>query len=200
MASGRGGYVGLVRLEDGRLDIAAAMDRDAVRRHGGPGPLAEQILQSTGFPVPVRLAEAAWRGTPPLTRRPARLHAERLLVVGDAAGYIEPFTGEGMAWALAGAAAIAPLAVAGAGQWSDEIGLAWERQHRTLIGGRQQICRGVSWLLRHPKLCAAAVLALRAAPQLAAPLAKRINRPFEIGAPIQEHAAANECGVAGRGC
>ena len=57
-----------------------------------------------------RLAGAAglwrgrqWRGTPPLTRRAPSLAAERVFVLGDAAGYVEPFTGEGMAWALASA-------------------------------------------------------------------------------------------------
>ncbi|MBW3596798.1 MAG: FAD-dependent monooxygenase [Planctomycetes bacterium] len=178
MASGRGGYVGLVRLEDGRLDVAAALDREAVRRSGGPGRLAASVLSQAGFPVPAGIEEAAWRGTPPLTRRPARLYSERLMVLGDAAGYVEPFTGEGMAWALAGAASIAPLAVSGAETWSPEVGLAWEQLHHCMIVRRQFACRWVSRLLRRPTLCAAAVTALRAAPQLASPLIHAINRPF----------------------
>ena len=35
MACGRAGYVGLVRLEDGRLDVAAALDAPAVRAPTG---------------------------------------------------------------------------------------------------------------------------------------------------------------------
>jgi flavin-dependent dehydrogenase len=46
-----------------------------------------------------------WLGTLPLTRRTPRPAGHRVLVVGDAAGYVEPFTGEGMAWALATASA-----------------------------------------------------------------------------------------------
>ena len=34
-----------------------------------------------------------------------------LFVLGDAAGYVEPFTGEGMAWAFAAAEAVVPLAI-----------------------------------------------------------------------------------------
>src|SRR5262249_10448073 len=40
----RAGYVGLVRLEDGRLDVAAAFDREAVRDAGGPGNAAARVL------------------------------------------------------------------------------------------------------------------------------------------------------------
>jgi menaquinone-9 beta-reductase len=182
MASGRGGYVGLVRLEDGRLDVAAALDREAVRRCGGPGALGASVLAEAGYPIPAGIAEAAWRGTPPLTRRPVRLYAERLMVLGDAAGYIEPFTGEGIAWALAGGAIVAPLAASGAERWSDKIGLAWQDMHQRTIRRRQNACRWVSRLLRRPRLCAAAVLALRRAPQLAAPLVQSINRPFDLPA------------------
>jgi flavin-dependent dehydrogenase len=103
-----------------------------------------------------------------------------LLVVGDAAGYIEPFTGEGMAWALAGAAAVAPLAVEGAAAWSKSIGRAWEEQHRKIIGRRQHACRWVSRLLRRPRLCSATVSLLRYTPWLATPLVRAINRPFDL--------------------
>lgn len=181
MASARGGYVGLVRLEDGRLDVAAALDRDAVRQQGGPAPLAAAVLREAGFPVPASLEEASWRGTPPLTRRTARAYGPRLLIVGDAAGYAEPFTGEGMAWALASATLAAPLAVAGAEHWSDAIGQRWDQRRRRTIGRRQRTCRWISRLLRRPRLCAAAVAALRVAPQLARPVLAAINRPFDGG-------------------
>ena len=190
MASGRGGYVGLVRLEDGRLDVATALDREAVRRCGGPGALAASVLAEAGLAVPAGIEAAAWRGTPPLTRRPGRLYAERLMVLGDAAGYIEPFTGEGIAWALAGGALVAPLAMSGAENWSDEVGQSWQKIHQRAIARRQKACRWVSRLLRQPRLCAAAVLALRSAPQLASPLVRSINRPFDVPA-NREVAAPN---------
>ena len=58
-----------------------------------------------------------WKGTPELTRRPVRLGAERLFAVGDAGGYVEPFTGEGVLWALSGARALAPLVARVAERW-----------------------------------------------------------------------------------
>ena len=42
------GYLGLVRLPDGRLDLAAALDPVATKRAGGPGPLAARLLAEDG--------------------------------------------------------------------------------------------------------------------------------------------------------
>ena len=47
MAAGTGGYVGLVRVEGNRLNVAAALDPAAVREHGGPGPVAAAIMNMT---------------------------------------------------------------------------------------------------------------------------------------------------------
>ena len=110
MTCGTGGYLGLVRLEDDRLDLAAAFDADWMRRAGGPGAAAKALLSEAGWPAPFDLLKSTWRGTPALTRQARRLAAERVFVLGDAAGYVEPFTGEGMAWALAAGVAVAPLA------------------------------------------------------------------------------------------
>lgn len=51
MAVGRGGYVGAVRLEDGRLDLAAAFDAAAVRAAGGLGESAAAVLRGAGLPA-----------------------------------------------------------------------------------------------------------------------------------------------------
>jgi 2-polyprenyl-6-methoxyphenol hydroxylase-like FAD-dependent oxidoreductase len=66
-----------------------------------------------------------WRLVPSLTRRPKRVAEERLFLIGDAAGYVEPITGEGMLWAIMSACAIAPLdsaAVGGGRPGSRRIG------------------------------------------------------------------------------
>ena len=180
MATGSGGYVGLVRLEDGRLDVAAAYDVAFVKSQGGLGPAAEAILGEVGWPVPPELAQRPWKGTPALTRRAKQLAGERWFAIGDAAGYVEPFTGEGMAWAIASAAAVAPLAARGVQQWNPSLGREWERAHRRLLGSRQRVCRVVSRVLRSPALTAVAVRALSALPFLSGPVVKGLNRPASI--------------------
>ncbi|MEI9896141.1 MAG: NAD(P)/FAD-dependent oxidoreductase [Chthoniobacter sp.] len=50
------------------------------------------------FPIP---ADTAWRTITPLSRAPISPVHENLLIVGDAARVVEPFTGEGIYYALA---------------------------------------------------------------------------------------------------
>lgn len=182
MATARGGYVGLVRVEDGRLDVAAAFDAPFLKAHGGPGPAAEAVLHTTGWPRIAGLAELPWKGTPALTRRAKALAGERWFAVGDAAGYVEPFTGEGMAWAVASAAAVAPIAARAVQRWDDSLVHEWEAAHRRAVGNRQRACRVVSRVLRSPALTALAVRALALFPALSRPVVASLNRPLLSGA------------------
>ncbi len=176
MACGRNGYVGLVRLEDGRLDIAAALDPAAVRREAGPGRAAVEILAQTAWPPIGGLAELPWRGTPPLTRRRNRLGAARLFVVGDAAGYVEPFTGEGIAWAWHAALALTPFVERAITGWTPRLVEDWSQAHRRLLGVRRQTCRLVARALRSHLATRLVVGVLAHAPFLARPFIGRLNR------------------------
>jgi flavin-dependent dehydrogenase len=170
MACGTGGYVGLVRVEDGRLNIAAAVDADAVRQRGGVGPLGAEILAQAGLPAVPAMTQLPWRGTPALTRQPVRPAATRLFLIGDAAGYVEPFTGEGIAWALAGAVSVAPIAAEACRRWDPALAATWSVCHRRIITRRQWPCRWLAALLRRPPLMRTAVAMLERMPLLAAPI------------------------------
>lgn len=170
MACGTGGYLGLVRREDGRLNLAAAFDATLVKRSGGPGQAAATILDQVRWPAVPDLAELGWRGTPRLTRRARRLAGERVLVLGDAAGYVEPFTGEGMAWALTAGAAVAPLASRAVECWRSECAEDWAKLYATLVARRQWLCRLAVQALRRPALVRLLIGVLAHAPRLANPL------------------------------
>lgn len=172
MAVARGGYVGLVRLEDGRLDIAAALDAGFVKLAGGPANAVETILHQAGFDPIAGLDAATWRGTPKLTRRRRHLGAGRLLVIGDAAGYVEPFTGEGIAWALASGIAVAPLALEGRGDWSPRLVQQWESIFFKMLGRRRRSCALVTRALRSPLLTRLAISLLASSPRLTRPLVR----------------------------
>ncbi len=180
MACGRGGYVGLVRLEDGRLDIAAAFDAPFLRSWGGPAKAAATVLEKAGFPPVDRLENLVWRGTPALTRRRARLSAQRLFVLGDSAGYVEPFTGEGIGWALASGLAVAPLALQGVKQWTPSLESLWEKRYCRLLAKRQRSCRLLTSLLRRTSWMRIAVAVLSRRPQFAASLVHYINMPLAV--------------------
>jgi 2-polyprenyl-6-methoxyphenol hydroxylase-like FAD-dependent oxidoreductase len=174
MATGCGGYVGLVVLEDSRLDIAAAFDPGFVRDAGGLGEAAARTLAEAGFPAIPALAAADWKGTPALTRTADRIAGERWFAVGDACGYVEPFTGEGMAWAVGGAAAVARLTADG---WNPTLPAKWETLHHRLIGRRQRFCRLLAPALRSRLVRRMMVSALRVLPVLASPFVRGLNRP-----------------------
>ena len=144
MAVGRSGYVGLVRLGDGRLNVAAALDAGRVRSAGGLGAAALEVLEGAGLPALPELRAAAWTGTPALTRRPASPAAERVFAVGDASGYVEPFTGEGMAWALSDALAVAPLAEEAAAEWRPAHASQWARRHHERTRASRRRCRAIA--------------------------------------------------------
>lgn len=174
MATGRGGYVGLVRLANGSLDVASAFDAEFVRNSGGLGEAANTILNATGWPM---LSESTWKGTPALTRQRVAIAENRLFAVGDATGYVEPFTGEGMAWAISSAAALAPIAARAVRTWNDDCVAEWWRTHARIVGRRQWFCRAAARVLRSPMLTNLAVRTLALAPILARPFVALLDRP-----------------------
>ncbi|NND98837.1 MAG: NAD(P)/FAD-dependent oxidoreductase [Pirellulaceae bacterium] len=176
MAIGRAGYVGALQLETGSLDVAAALD-PTVLKHFSPGELAQKIVDESGLPRLDGLEQVRWRGTPPLTRTPTRPGASRLLLIGDAAGYVEPFTGEGMSWAIASGCAVVPFVLESLSSGSDDLAKSWGTEHRRLLGSRQRLCRLLTRGLRSPLLAGVSVRTLAMLPSLATPFINRLNRP-----------------------
>lgn len=134
-----------------------------------------QILSANGIDFPV--IDHGWSGTPPLTTVPRWNAAERLFVMGDAAGYVEPFTGEGMAAALEQSLAVLPLVVQAAHEWRPQLAGAWQAQHRTQFQRRQRVCRVASAILRRPWLSATTLRLVKLFPNMAGYLVQAINRP-----------------------
>jgi flavin-dependent dehydrogenase len=178
MAWAPGAYVGLVRVEDGRLNIAAAFDVTYLRDAGGMGPAAVVALKNAGFPAVPNLTELPWRGTPALTRRATLVSAPRAFVLGDAAGYVEPFTGEGMAWALTSALALAPIADRALDRPDSAVEQEWSATYDSVVRRRQYICRLIASGLRRPRLMRTAVRVVSTVPGAAKPFLKHINLPF----------------------
>ena len=181
MACHRFGYVGMVNLEDGRLDVAAALEAQHVKRFGGIGGLIEFMLRAAGAPVPVDISHAKWQGTARLTQYCHAVFGERYFVIGDAAGYVEPFTGEGMAWAISTGRSVAPLVMQSLQPGTQTSGPQWQMMRRRLIGRRSLMCRVVSQSLRYPALVQLSGRLLARHPGLARPLLQTINRPYGSG-------------------
>lgn len=151
MFVGTSGYAGRVVTEDGVANWAAAVDPNFLRRAGGPAASVRSICEQAG--AGACPPEVGWTGTPALTRR---CPAQRGCVyrVGDAAGYVEPITGEGMSWAMLGGAALAP--VLGAALRSGRHRDAWASRHGRLLAVRRARCGLVARSLRSPVAMSAA--------------------------------------------
>jgi flavin-dependent dehydrogenase len=176
MAVGQQGYVGLVRVEEGWLNVAAALTPDCVKGAGGPAQAMAGVLDEAGFPPIPSLIEADWHGTIALSRHTQRCAGRRVLLLGDAAGYVEPFTGEGMAWAFAAAIATPRFVARGQASWDQQIECDWQQMLQRSVRRRQHWCRMLAFATRHPWAVRIVLGAVSLAPLLAAPIIRSINR------------------------
>lgn len=186
MACDDDGYVGIVRLADGRVDVAGALASGHVKSKtaasGGTTPLdrVNGILDRSEFAFGPLCNVSPVLTTPPL-RRSRRAGNGRVIAIGDAAGYVEPFTGEGMTWAMqSGIAAANRLATLIDDDRSprglDRLGAAWQADLDALLRGKKRTCRWVTDALRRPVARKFAARTLATFPSLARPLLASLNR------------------------
>ncbi len=180
MICGDEGYVGLVRLPGGAIDIAAAL-RTSSQQVRPPSPterLAALLgshpgcTDSLGERISDWLrSEARLMTAPPLrrTRWPGR---GRVVAIGDCAGYVEPMTGEGMTWGIESGLAVADLWAKPGSQ--DDFANHWHTRLRALQQKRRILCGSVTRALRSPGLRRAAHFSLTRAPWLAMPITRSL--------------------------
>lgn len=113
MHVGRDGYCGIAPLPDGRLNVAIVVKLDAVT---AAGISATEYFESWIYARPeLRTLLAGCkrvtsvRGVGPIGSRASRVSTAGALLVGDAAGFFDPFTGEGIYRALRGAELVAEI-------------------------------------------------------------------------------------------
>jgi flavin-dependent dehydrogenase len=107
----RGGYVGLAPVPGGRVNVGIVLGRSWAARLRADG--AERTVDAVLAAVPRADDDPVdWRavercdqieGAAPLGHRVARRHGPGWLLIGDAAGFLDPFTGEGLHRALVSA-------------------------------------------------------------------------------------------------
>lgn len=169
------GYVGVTRAGDGRLTIAAAIDADQLPKAQFASATIRDMLKSCRQPVPSSIDEARWHGTPSLTRRSSRVSSERLLVLGDAAGYVEPFTGEGISWSLLSAVLAAPLTLRSLHEGCESLITDWNRLHQQKVIRNQWMCRLLTRILRSSTLTSYTLKVCRTLPFLKRTVMSQLN-------------------------
>ncbi|MEE9130215.1 MAG: NAD(P)/FAD-dependent oxidoreductase [Phycisphaerales bacterium] len=151
-----GGYLGVVNQGRGLLHLAGLVsppDADASRPVSFVATIARRfdLLRRVGLANAAAAQVAKVLGAGPIPCRPRAVAAGRVALVGDAAGYVEPFTGEGMSWALTSAEVLAEVVADQApGDWTPAAARRYRRAWRDRIGRRQWLCRAVAWSLQRP--------------------------------------------------
>lgn len=176
MVCGDEGYVGLVRLPDGAIDIAAALRSRSAGTRDTIDRLVSLLLRHPGLLQLESEAFTAWlredarlMTAPPLrrSRSPGR---DRVVLIGDSAGYVEPMTGEGMTWGIESGLAVADL-------WASQplradFSRHWRKRLQSLQYKRRILCGGVTRAMRSAWLRRAAGVGFAHAPWLARPITR----------------------------
>lgn len=176
MVVDKDGYVGIAPLEDGRLTIASAVRADALKRSSGSRDVVTRILAKAGLE---RLVGETTRftGVPALRRHRVSVQDNRLLAIGDAAGFVEPITGEGMSWAIATGAAVVPSATAMIR--NGPANANWQGVYRRMMRRRHLRCALVGTCIGRPKLVRSAVIASSIMPIVRAPVLSGLLGRFD---------------------
>lgn len=109
----------------------------------------------------------SWRTITPLTREPISPAQPSLFFVGDAARVVEPFTGEGIYYALAsGELAAKAIALQGDGGNAGDVAIAYSAAHAQLYRGRLWINRLARSAVLSPRFSSAFLRIARFQPAL----------------------------------
>jgi len=147
------GYLGAVEDGAGRLHIAALVNRSRQRRASSPKDFVQQ-MQERFEPCRSLLGEGEARSilaAGPMPCRTRAVAAPGVALVGDAAGYVEPFTGEGILCAVQSAELLRnTMRETEIGCFGQDEARMLQRMWRQRIGAAQRRCRWISRGLEHP--------------------------------------------------
>lgn len=134
------GYYGMTRTSETTANLCLVL--------GSRANATPQKIANRYFP---KLPSQVWRSIYPISRRSAELGRGRLLLAGDAARVVEPFTGEGIYFALSTGEAAAHAILKGLQTNDDSVAQsAYSEAHRALYKQRARVNAFTNWCARHP--------------------------------------------------
>ena len=178
-----GGYLGVVGHGGKTLHVAGLV---APRGNAPGNPLDFVEWVANRFDVMKRAGLHRVRhgacsrllGAGPIPCRPLGVADERVVLVGDAAGYTEPFSGEGISWALECGEILADsVADQSPGRWTTCTARRYRRRWARRVGRRQHLGRLLAGALERPGLTGALLGAISRHPAITAWLLRRAVMP-----------------------
>ncbi len=153
------GYVGIAPVPGDRVNIGIVLGdswRPILRRDGATAvtsAIVEAIPGIAGDPAAWRLGRRCdtIEGASPLGHRVTRRAGSGWLLVGDAAGFLDPFTGEGLHRALV-SADLASRAILATGIGRRDALAAYDRQMRRRFVAKDAVSSLVQAFLARPRL------------------------------------------------
>ena len=173
----RHGYAGLAPLEDGLTNVALVVDAALLERRSGPldAFFADGLAWIPAVASKLAGAErvGSLRGMGPMAQQARRAAGDGFLLVGDAASFLDPFTGEGIYEALRAARLAAPVLTAAlrAGDPSARALAPYRAARRRAFFAKRQVCWLVQAFIHTPALMDYAADRLDRRPALAHTLA-----------------------------
>jgi geranylgeranyl reductase family protein len=172
MHVGPGWYVGLAPLAGNRLNVGMALPLNGDRR-----PAEERFAAAIeGIPAVAERLRGRKRLTPiigasPIGHRVRRAAGRGWMLVGDAAGFIDPFTGEGIYRALRSARAAADAL----GELDEDAAKRYLAARRHAFAAKDALTWLVQGMLASPPLMGYALRRLASRPETAARLGSALG-------------------------
>jgi flavin-dependent dehydrogenase len=135
-------YCGLARVADDRVTVSLVVPLGAKPAHEATSAFFERQLGSLPGAAAVLAPGTrvgAIRGAAPLARRVRRVAGRGYLLVGDAAGFLDPFTGEGVYRAVRGAEVAAEAAERALGR-RDAFPVGYAKARRAAFADKERVC------------------------------------------------------------
>jgi geranylgeranyl reductase family protein len=171
MHVGRHHYVGLAPLADGRLNVGMALPMEDGGSAEARFAAAIESLPEVARRLAGKRRLTPIRGASPIGHRVSRAAGPGWLLIGDAAGFIDPFTGEGIYRALRSARAAAD-ALRARDERAEERYL---EGRRAAFAAKDALTWTVQGMLASPPILGYALRRLATRPDLAARLGSALG-------------------------
>jgi geranylgeranyl reductase family protein len=150
------GYFGIVDVGNGLLNVAVVVPMSNARKIGDTTAYLEKWIAdrphlAERFKAATRVGPV--RATGPFATQSRRAWARGAALVGDAADFFDPFTGEGMYAALRGGELVAPFlaeALRSAERKESRILAGYDRARKKEFGGKWKLERIVGMAIAYP--------------------------------------------------